>query len=184
MSRVVVEQETVARDAVAQPVWNVDLGGGNRVQCDAITAEPFRFSLYDWVRAAMESEMRKEESPKEKGAVLVQYLAGSVPWETAAEMIMRRPLLGEGMQSLVWLVLLSSERANVAMTGAWGGRSDDEWKYECAGTPFVGGQASATETYAVPARQYAIGRGKSIEMVLKLSYHSDRQLRLVRAGAG
>jgi hypothetical protein len=31
MSGVVVEQEAVARDAILQPVWNLDLGGGQRV---------------------------------------------------------------------------------------------------------------------------------------------------------
>jgi hypothetical protein len=81
----------------------------------------------------METEMRGEESPKEKGARLMQYLAGSMPWEEAAERILRRPVLGEGMQSVVWLLLMAQERASVAMSGAWGGRSDDEWKYECAG---------------------------------------------------
>jgi hypothetical protein len=55
----------------------------------------------------METEMRGEESPKEKGARLMQYLAGSMPWEEAAERILRRPLLGEGMQSVVWLLLMA-----------------------------------------------------------------------------
>jgi hypothetical protein len=46
------------------------------------------------------------------------------------------------------------------------------------------GRADATETLAVPARRYLIGRGKSVEIVLKLSYHSDRQLRLAPVSRG
>ncbi len=101
------------------------------MSCDAVSAEPFRYSWYGALRDELGKAMLAEPRFEERGRALVKFAMQSDDALMAAYALMKTKPLGQGVMSVAWTFRLDERLAGALMSRAWGQTSNDQWRAMC-----------------------------------------------------